>query len=197
MSTDIYFDLPLINNIQEKNNLSNESLSQLIERHSGIYLEIVNNYIPNDCPYLNKKDLIEDKNYYIYQAALKYKEDKGAKFSTYLGNETKWMCLNLVNKHRKYPVFATEQEDIERNSPQVYNFNNAMRSELFHKVISLAEGHPDSRVGKIFTMRYVVGKKNKVMPWQQISEDLEMSIQGCINIHNEALEIFKKKLLKE
>ena len=35
------------------------------------------------------------------------------------------------------------------------------------------------------------------MPWKNISEDLEMSIQGCINLHNSALAQFKSKIRKE
>ena len=43
-------------------------------------------------------------------------------------------------------------------------------------------------------MRYVIGEKNKVMPWKKISKELNMSIQGCINIHNSAIEEFKLEL---
>ena len=50
---------------------------------------------------------------------------------------------------------------------------------------------------KIFKYRYIDGAQNKVMPWQKISIKLNMSIQGCINIHNSALEYFKNKLNKE
>ena len=39
-----------------------------------------------------------------------------------------------------------------------------------------------------------LGEKNKVMPWKKISEELNMSIQGCINIHNSAVEKFKIEL---
>ena len=43
-------------------------------------------------------------------------------------------------------------------------------------------------------MRYITGERNRVMPWKKISEELNMSIQGCINIHNSAIEKFKIEL---
>ena len=79
-------DNDLIDAVQANPSTSNNELQELIERHSGIYMDIVNNYIPTNCNFLNKSDILEEKNYRIYLAALKYDEDKGAKFSTYLGN---------------------------------------------------------------------------------------------------------------
>ena len=97
-------DTDLINNI--KNDVdANDSLQELVSRHSGIFLSMIHNYVPNSNSVINKSDLIQDKNYYIYKAALKFDETRLAKFSTFLGNETKWMCLNLYNKYKnKKPI---------------------------------------------------------------------------------------------
>ena len=193
-------DIELIESIKDKDTsfarTANDSLGELIERHSGIFLEIVNSYIPDTSSLIKKRDLVEEKNFYIYQAALKYDPDRGAKFSTYLGNETKWMCLNLYNKNKRYPEIACEDEIIESNFCKFY-IDEEIDRESFEKVMELALSDPDQRVYKIFKMRYVIGEKNKVMPWQKISDDLDMSIQGCINIHNCAIKRFKKKLTKE
>jgi hypothetical protein len=48
----------------------------------------------------------------------------------------------------------------------------------------------DTRVQKIFKMRY--SGKNKLTPWKKIAKKLDLSIQGCINIHNKYLEEIKK-----
>ena len=63
--------------------------------------------------------------------------------------------------------------------------------------MSQAKSHPDKRVWVIFNLRYIEGKKNTVMPWKNISEELNMSIQGCINIHDSALKQFTNKIRKE
>ena len=91
-------DYQLVNNIKE-NKEADFSLKELIDRHTGIYLDIVNKYTQT-ANTTNKLDLIDEKDYNIYQAALKYKSDKGTKFPTFLGNETKWICLNRNNKRR-------------------------------------------------------------------------------------------------
>ena len=187
----------LITTVQNSTKTSSSCLNELIERHSGIYIEMVNNYVPDNSPLINKSDLIDDKNYYIYKAALKFNPEKGTKFSTYLGNETKWMCLNLYNKKKKNPEISYEHDCFDRSEFIEDQSEQRLNLDIFNQVIRMAEQHPDSRVSKIFKMRYIEGQKNKVMPWQKIGEDLQMSIQGCINIHNSALSVFRQKLIKE
>lgn len=187
-------DNDLIDAVQANPSTSSNELQELIDRHSGIYMDIVNNYIPSNCNFLNKSDILEEKNYRIYLAALKYDEDKGAKFSTYLGNETKWMCLNLFNKNKKHQYISIEEERcLDETEQSLDEFDQ----DFFDKIVSLAEQHPDARVFRIFKNRYIDGNLNKVMSWQKIAKNLDMSIQGCINIHNSALEYFKNKLNKE
>tara|TARA_B100000085_G_C18347981_1_gene433146 strand:- start:140 stop:733 length:594 start_codon:yes stop_codon:yes gene_type:complete len=189
-------DQDLISEIKNNANTASANLSEIIERHSGIYLEIVNNYIPNDSCVVNKTDLIEDKSFHIYQAVLKYDPDRGTKFSTYLGNETKWMCLNLYNKNKKNIHVSLEPDQIDNVITQDHT-SREVTSDLYRNIIKLSREHSDPRVQKIFYMRYELGHKNKVMPWQYIADKLEMSIQGCINIHNAAINKFKQKLIKE
>jgi hypothetical protein len=94
-------DLDLINNIKNKNKI-NECLQELIDRHSGIYLDIVNSFLKNCNNDSLRHEIINDKEYAIYNSVLKYDENRGTKFSTFLGNEAKWICLNASNKNKKY-----------------------------------------------------------------------------------------------
>ena len=82
-------DVELVENIKNEKDVD-DCLQELIERHTGIYLDIVNKYTQHTNT-SNKLDLIDEKDYNIYQTALKYKSDKGTKFPTFLGNETKWI----------------------------------------------------------------------------------------------------------
>ena len=93
-------DVELTHNL--KNDIEAEaSLQELVDRHSGIFLDIVNNYVPNNSPTSHKQDIIDEIQYYIYNAGLKYDQTRGAKFSTFLGNEAKWLCLNQHYKNKK------------------------------------------------------------------------------------------------
>ena len=185
-------DFQLVENIKT-NKKAETSLQELIGRHTGIYLDIVNKYTQNGNT-TNKLDLIDEKDYNIYQAALKYKSDRGTKFPTFLGNETKWICLNKYNKKKKEPQLSIE--DIKE--VDILNTKNEKIKkedlEVFTEAIKFSKKHKDKRVEKIFEMRYITGEKNKVMPWKKISEELDMSIQGCINIHNSAIEKFEIEL---
>jgi DNA-directed RNA polymerase specialized sigma subunit len=50
----------------------------------------------------------------------------------------------------------------------------------------------DERVKKIIDLRYEVDN-NKLTPWRKIAKELDMSIQGCINIHNRFINKVKKE----
>jgi DNA-directed RNA polymerase sigma subunit (sigma70/sigma32) len=185
-------DLQLVDNIK-KDTETEGCLQELIGRHTGIYLDIVNKYTINGNT-TNRLDLIDEKDYNIYQAALKYEGDRGTKFPTFLGNETKWICLNKFNKRKKDPQLSIDdvkESDILRPKKEKLKQEDL---EVFSEAIKLSKVHKDKRVEKIFEMRYITGEKNKVMPWKKISEELNMSIQGCINIHNSAVEKFKIEL---
>ena len=54
-------DLHLINKVKEEGD--SFSVKELIDRHSGIYVEMVNKYLPDDMDGIMKNDVLEDKNF--------------------------------------------------------------------------------------------------------------------------------------
>jgi DNA-directed RNA polymerase specialized sigma subunit len=192
----ILTDLELIDIIKDGGSESSNAIREIISRHSGIFIDIINHYVPSNSPFCNKDDLIGDKHFYIYKAAMKYDPSRGTKFSTHLGNETKWLCLNTYNKNKtKLEIPSSDlQFDVDPSEgPRAY----VSRNESYRKILEIIHDHPDDRVKTIFNMRYIEGEQNKVMPWKKISKELNMSIQGCINIHNSAVKKIKTKLQKE
>lgn len=198
MIKDSTSDLQLVKNIQSNKN-AEPSLLKLIERHSGIYLDMINSYASPGNPFIDYNELIQDKDYKIYDAAMKFDSSKGTKFSTYLGNEAKWMCLNIYNKNKRKPIFNSEF--IENINPddniKDETVNKSLDKDSLNKILKMIKNIPDKRVNKIFNMRYIIGKNNKVMPWKQIGASMNLSIQGCINIHNAAIKQIQKNLQKE
>ena len=190
-------DQQLINDLQDSGG-KNESLNELINRHSGIYIEIVNRYIREDFGIVRKEDVIQEKDFNIYRCALKFDPAKNTKFSTYLGNETKWMCLNLYNRNKKERNNLEITENIYTLfTPDSSEIPNRIDREMQSEINSIIDGIPDKRIKKIFKMRYVVGQKNNVMPWKRIGEKVNLSIQGCINVHNKGIMLIKDKLQGE
>ena len=189
-------DINLVCNIQEGFDIE-ESLGELVNRHSGIFITMVNNYSMSHTSGVvpDRTDLLKDKSYYIYKAALKYDESKDTKFSTHLGNETRWLCLNLYNKNKKSKEINADHESLSNR--EIYDEDTSIDLEVLSKIMSMINKDPDSRVSKIFKMRYIQGSRNKVMPWHKICKPLKLSIQGCINIHNKTILKIKKELNKE
>lgn len=185
-SIDKHNDLILINNI--KNDIKKDaSLDVLYSRHCGIYHKILNKYMPVNS--FEKKELAEECKYHIFLSALDFDESKNTKFSSYLGNRTRWMCLNFFNdlkKQRKH----TSINDFNSDSVECF-IERMLEDESIIKIKNFLSNHEDKRASKIFEMRYFDSSGEKLTPWKNISMHLNLSVQGCINIHNNFIEKIK------
>lgn len=184
-------DIELINNIKEEK-YTNESLQELIDRHSGIYLDIVNSFLRNCGNPSLREDIINDRAFAIYNSALRYDADRGTKFSTFLGNEAKWICLNASNKNKKYIEINDNTFNIDKIKCESEILNINFQEEVLKNFREELVRHPDKRIQKIFSMRYTGIRK--LTPWRKISKEMGLSIQGCINIHNAALKYISKNI---
>lgn len=189
-------DKELVKTVQKGDPAISRALNLLIERHSGIYISMVNSYLSNPKATLqqHKQEILQEKDYHIYMAAMKYDPDRGTKFSTHLGNETKWLCLNFFNKTKNRTRLEQEYKDEVKVVDFIDPFLEIEEEDLLDQIHNLASRHTDARVGEIFRLRYKIGEGNKVMAWERISKKIGISIQGCINIHNKALTTIKSQL---
>ncbi len=191
-----YTDKELTDNLKLDKD-TEESLQELVNRHSGIFLDIVTSYIPANSTSGCREDLINDLEYYVYNAGLKFDHTKKTKFSTFLGNEAKWACLNQYNKNKKYIIADTDENRFMYEYAIQKNDKKPIDEGVLEKIFELAKEHPDQRVHKIFQLRYVDPQYNKLTPWKNVSKSIGMSIQGCINIHNAAIKTIRKQLKNE
>jgi len=184
-------DLTLICKIQE-DNTDQESLIALVDRHSGIFHTMVNHFMSSPQCALDKTQIVEDKEMTIYDSALNYDPSRNTKFSTHLANQTKWKCLNALNKKKKNKECFIDDENsyIEPSCDSfIKDINKEEALSVFEKCLKTEE---DDRVKKIVDMRYG-SYNNKLTPWRKIAKELDMSIQGCINIHNRFINKVKKE----
>lgn len=188
---EILSDLDLIKNIKNKKKID-DSLQELVDRHSGIYLDIVNSFLKNCNNDSLKQEIINEKEFAIYNSALKYDENRGTKFSTFLGNEAKWACLNASNKNKKYLELNDNTYDFDTIKDEAEFSINNFKDQILKDFNEQIKSHPDKRIQKIFAMRYSGSKK--LTPWRKISKEMNLSIQGCINIHNAALNSISKHI---
>ena len=102
------------------------------------------------------------------------------------------MCLNASNKNKKYIELNDNTYDFEAIKDDKEITTSSLQ-ELILKDFQLEiKNHPDPRIKKIFEMRYSGNKK--LVPWRKISKKMNLSIQGCINIHNSALKSISKNI---
>jgi len=154
---------------------------------------MVNHFMSHPQNALDKDQMVNEKDATIYSAAMNYDPNRKTKFSTHLANQTKWKCLNLLNKNKRMKQFFIDEDD-NYFEPSCESFiADLTRAEVLSVFETCLKKEKDERVKKIVDVRY--GRAdNKLTPWRVISEELKMSIQGCINIHNRFIEKVKRHI---
>jgi len=191
-------DIELINRV--KDHACNESLKELIDRHSALCYDIYNKYSNT----LKKAsgELIDninlEKNFIIYKSVLSFNPDKKTKFSTWLGNFTRYYCLNVINSKKKYVPMEDEllnsikEKEAELNGNQNGN-EKASEKEMHDYVINILEKMKDERIKKVFNLRYF-SDFNKRSTWVEIGKKMKVSPQTAINLHNRGKTMIAKKI---
>lgn len=188
-------DLELTRMIKEDQN--QEALVELISRHSGIYIHMIKCFGSKSLSQDQVNDLLDEKDYNIYKAAIDFDESK-SKFSTFLANKTKYICLTQKTLNKKKNNFVSYDEvDFSQVSSGIEPDQECLANENYDRIINMLLKHEDQRIKTIFYERYFCGEKGKLKPWKQIAEQVNLSTQGCINIHNKTLKEFKNKIKNE
>jgi RNA polymerase sigma factor (sigma-70 family) len=182
-------DNVLIDNIKKES--CNQSLMELITRHSGICFSIGKKFSNYSGVDLN--DLIDNKDWIIYTAALSFNCDKGSKFSTWLGNQVKYYCLNLKNKTSRY--VDTEDKTIEFLINQYYNNTKSADSkkEILNTINDILDQVKDKNIKNAIHYRYF-SNKERILNYSEIGEILNVTPQTVLNWHNKFIDLAKKKL---
>lgn len=186
-------DQDLVEKIQADS--CNDSLEELCSRHAPLVVSMATRLSRKYNNWAITQEVIDDKVYIIYSAAQKFKKDRNTKFSTFLGNETKWAFLNKCNQLKKRSKHLSLMSDfldclrlVEEEDPH---------EEKLNQLLSILEDKKDKRMLRIFSLRYKIGKQNKVMPWHLVAKEVGLSAQGCINIHSSGITYLKDKLKRE
>ena len=183
------------NYLVERIKLTNceKSLGELIKRHSAICFKVIKRYASTF--YANNINVIDassDKNLIIWNSAKSFNIDKNVKFSTWLANQVKYSCLNALNKKSKDRLVATEDEILDvlkEKTPEEDNNN------LFEFTDNILNQLRDKRIKQIFSMRY--SNHHKKPSWCKVAEQLNVSTQTAINLHNRGIAVLRKKIGSE
>lgn len=196
-------DKQLILNIKNRSDISNDCMEELIHRHSGIFIKTVIGHVPPNSlnTYNKREDMLSRKDSFIFEMAMKYDLDNpsGAKFSTFLCNRTRFMCLNQYNEsHRKISEtiqdpelipYICDKENFEEGVDTTYCYQETL-NELKSAVKQLDE----PRALNLIKLRYAPYRNKKLTPWRVIAPQIGLSIQGCIDLHDRTIKKLKNEL---
>lgn len=178
-------DIQLINQIKDKQD--SQAVVELVNRHTGIYINILQRYASNPAfsHRANVDDLKQENTINIYQWALSYNPDKNMKFGSYVGQMTKFMCKNIMCRNAEFQeldetkITSTESEvteiaevdsAIEDVKQEVLKINNP----IFHK---------------IFEMRH---SNKKPMTWRSIGNAVNMTHEGARKLYNKHINFIRQ-----
>jgi len=184
-------DLKLIKNIQ-KNVKVSDSLKELELKHSGICHQMIKKYQGAFTSIgIDPMDLNDEKKNIIYNSAIKFDPSKNIKFSTWVGNQMKYLCLNSLN--RKDLAISMDNDKIKNIiEKRQAECNIKDFSDQIDYIFNILKELKDDRIIDIFKFRYFSEKK--LMSWHKIAKKMNLSTQTIINLHNKNIKILCQKL---
>lgn len=177
----------LITQVKEKRDSA--ALTQLIDLHTGIYVNTVKSYssYPDFRNKIEAQDLLEDKAYNIYQFALKFDPSRGMQFGSYVGDRTKNLCQNLISRAPGNVEF-NEVVAPTNDTPVV---ETAEKDSSIETILEQVQGSDSELFKRIFKLRYC-GRKPK--SWRAIGKEINMSHEGCRKVYEKHIGAVKEYL---
>lgn len=171
-------------------NQCNESLKELVNRHNGMIFNIGKKYCAS-CN-LDLHDLNDNKYWIIFNAAQSFNPKKGSKFSTWLGNQIRFFCLNFKNKNNK--LITTEDSILEFFINDLSKKDNSFnKKEIINNIVDLFNQISDPNTKNAIYYRYF-HNKDRILNYAEIAEILKVTPQTVLNWHNKFIDFAKKKL---
>lgn len=168
----------------------NKSLLELVNRHGGMIFNIGKKYCTS-CN-LDLNELNENKYWIIFNAAKSFNPQKGSKFSTWLGNQVRFFCLNFKNKNSK--LVPTEDKYLEFFLNDINSkTQKANQKELVNTIVDLFNQITDINTKNAIYYRYFYNK-DRILNYSEIANILKVTPQTVLNWHNKFIEFAKKKL---
>lgn len=187
-------DLELVNNV--KKDQDDNSFIELSKRHSPLCISIYNKYSNSiTASGISIEDLKDEKDLMVYKSIMSYNPDKNVKFSTWLGNQIRYHCLNSINSDGKY--ITMEPENLTKTIDSYYSSFTENYTDDKNYIFNILDQLKDKRVAEIFRQRYFTGHqkmKNNKTPWSKIAKKMNISSQTVINLHNKGAEFLKEKM---
>jgi RNA polymerase sigma factor (sigma-70 family) len=167
-----------------------KSLQELVNRHGGMLFNIGKKYCTS-CG-LDLNDLNDNRYWIIFNAAQSFNPEKGSKFSTWLGNQVRFFCLNHKNKNTRLMTIEDNHLEFfinEHNKKE----NSSNKKEIINNIVDLFNEISDPNTKNAIYYRYF-HNKDRILNYSEIAEILDVTPQTVLNWHNKFVNFAKKKL---
>jgi len=173
-----------------------KSIKYLIDAHSGVCVNMYKKYLsPNLTSQFVQDDIVNSKNYIIYNSIKSYDPSHGSKFSTWLANQVRFYCLNCINKNKKNQFIEAENlENLsEDNEPTVNFLENIKNNEFVGELKSIVESFPDPKIKQMIKLKYFSGDC-KPKTFTDVAKEMGVTVQTTINWHDKFIKSARKKI---
>ena len=190
--TQIINDSHLVENVKENNDKSNDSLTELIDRHSALCFDIYKKYSQAMAASgLCVQEMYKERTFIIYKAAQTFDPSRKVKFSTWVGNQVRYQCLNAINGNHLYPVDDSQLDYyVDKNAEESKSPDLSNDMDFVFNILGQLK---DKRIKKVFKLRYF-GHPTKKLPWSQVARKISTSTQTAINLHDRGKKILNRKM---
>lgn len=177
-------DLELITRVKEEQDSG--ALTELVNRHTGIYTNMVQKYsaYPDFTNKIDVKDVLEEKQYNIYKWALSYDAARKMKFGTYVGEMSKYLCLDVIYRGTESVPF---NEDTAVNNDTTVEETTATHSSI-DQLLSEVEA------SESVMFKRIVKLKLKDRSWRTIGKMVGMSHEGARKLYEKHIGAVREHL---
>lgn len=160
-------DSVLISRIKET--ADNAATIELINRHSGVYIDVIQQYAFS--PKIQVPELKDDRIFNIFSWIREFDSTKETEFGSYVGKKTRWMCLNIMNRDKQ-----SVEMDVNAPNTDMDTQGSADRHTKLAEIGTEVKKIKDPLFWKIFRLRF---HEKRPRSWREISERINMSHEGA------------------
>lgn len=174
----------------------NDSIKAIINMHSGVCVNMYKRYtnIPSIAGHI-KTDIESSKDYIIYNSIKTYDNSKGSKFSTWLANQTRFYCLNSLNKIKSNQSLDDDTLkfffDKKSNESFKEETENQYKTETLNDIKNILNSISNKKIKTCIEKKYLSGY-NKT--YTEIAKEMNVTVQTIINWHNKFIKLAKQRL---
>jgi RNA polymerase sigma factor (sigma-70 family) len=104
-------DNELVLKVQQDN--CSDAMSELISRHTGLIADMARRFCFSKYGSgLNYNEVVEEAPYLLWEAASSYQEGRGTKFSSWVGNKTRYELLSRRKECMKEPALVELTDEL-------------------------------------------------------------------------------------